>query len=457
MIKPCRKALSLLSVTALTLLWGCPSKGPEAEGGVLDTPVSLAVQSETLRTTSAVVAWGAVEHASGYAYKLLRGAMQVADGTVASPQVALSDLQKQTEYRMQVMALGNPPYENSLWSAALSFTTPLRDSDASVPTPDVVVAADGTGDYSTVAAALASVPASHAQPYVIYIKEGTYKEKLLLPSGRNNVILTGDGADKTVLTFDDYQGLYSGQSGSEARSYTLCVAASDVTIEDMTIASTHINYKSQSGVQHQAMAVEVRGDRVAFYDCRITGYQDTFLGRYDAARIYLKNCYVEGNVDFIYGASVIVLDGCTTMVNRNGSVLTAPSTSASSAFGIVFLDCTLSAPEKGTKDFNGDSFAYFHLGRPWHNYPKSVFIRCSEPATLSAEGWTTMNSVEGMLFAEWGCTGAGAAASRSNGGRLLSDSEATAYTVQNIFSAKTNSAAFSADWLPATDKPEVRK
>jgi pectinesterase len=228
---------------------------------------------------------------------------------------------------------------------------------------------------------------------------------------------------------------------TQRRSYTIRIESQMVQIHDLTIENTHQN-TNQSG--DQAMAVEVKYGSASFFDCNITGYQDTFLGRDDSARVYAKGCLVEGNVDFIYGASVMLFDHCQINVNREGAAITAPSTAVAAPYGITFLDCEVTSDEVG---FNGAKVNNIYLGRAWHYGAKSVWVRCKMPKTLHADGWMANMSddvvEEKKIFAEWGCTYAGADASaRKHGGRVLTDQEAATYTAENIFADMENLEAF---------------
>ena len=325
--------------------------------------------------------------------------------------------------------------------------------EPSDPIHTVIVAADGSGDHTSVQEAFDALPVDN-KPHIVRLRPGTYEEKVSLSSRHPYVTLIGDDAATCIITWDDYAGR-PGDDGNKLGTsgcQTFLIEANDFTASNVTIANTYVNSKANTAVNSdtQAVAVQVKGDRAAFYGCRITGYQDTFYGR-GTGRVYLRDCYVEGNVDFIFGSSTILLDRCTLHVNRNNSVLTAPSTPEDHRFGIVCLDCTITCPATGEVDFNGSKFSYFHLGRPWQNAPRAVFVRCEEPAALRAEGWTTM-SASPALFAEYRCTGEGAAADRlaqrANGGRQLTDEEAAEYTVATIF-AREAAPENGSDWLPA--------
>lgn len=410
---------------------------PSGGGTKLSAPTGLAVVEGTLTTTAATIEWGAVEGAVGYKYVLQKGAMQIKSEQVVATSVSFTDLEKATDYRFYLYAVAADVQNNSPASQILSFRTLSKEPSASgLPVPNLVVDGKGSGDYTTIKAAIAAIPSTFEGKFVIYIKEGTYKEKLLLRQA--NVVLVGDGADKTIITWDDYQGLYNGSTESDERnrrSYTLRTEGKGTIIQDLTIENTHQN---NTGSGDQAMAVEVFNGSASFFNCNITGYQDTFLGRNNNVYAYVKDSFVEGNVDFIYGNSVMLFDGCQINVNRNGAAITAPSTSAAAPYGIVFLDCDVTADQVG---FDGKTISDIYLGRAWKDAAKSVWVRCKMPKTLHSAGWmANMNdSVQdnNKIFAEWGCTYADSAdadlSKRQHGGRALTDEEAANYTYEKIF------------------------
>lgn len=314
------------------------------------------------------------------------------------------------------------------------------------PDPMVVVAQDGSAEFESVAEALNSLP-QDGKRRVVYVKPGIYKEKVILQPGHNNVVLIGESAESTIITYDDYAGkVVDGSEVGTQNSATFAVRSHDFMAVNITFQNSYVNYSGLS--KSQAVALRIDADRAALYNCRIVGYQDTFYIK-NASRTYCKDCYIEGNVDFIFGDGVAYFDKCTLHCNRQESVLTAAATLEGSKFGFVFESCTITHIEGS--DFNGKPFQSFHLGRPWQNRPKTVFLRCYEPATLAAAGWRSMQ-VEPELYAEYQCRGEGASserlAKREMGGRQLTEQEASEYTIENIFSASTNPSKYSSDWTP---------
>jgi pectinesterase len=319
-----------------------------------------------------------------------------------------------------------------------------------------VVAKDGTGDYTEVQKAINALKTNQSKRQVIYIKRGTYHEKFSIPSNKPFVTLIGEDAATTILSYDDYAGKATADGGTigTQNSAAFTISATDFQAQNLTFQNPHIN---NTGNGDQAVAVGVFNDRASFYNCRLVGYQDTFYVK-NKARVYCKDCYIEGNVDFIFGDAVLLCENCQLHCNRHDSVITAAAEHTDSKFGYTFLNCRLTHIEG--KDFNGREFKTFYLGRPWKQNARVVYIRCDEPALLHAAAWRRMSEgVDAALFAEYQCTGAGAAADRlakrEMGGRLLTDAEAATYTLQNIFSRATNPTKYNADWTP--DAPIVIK
>ena len=342
-------------------------------------------------------------------------------------------------------------------SAGTSYgSTATVTTKATDPQIIKTIAKDGSGDYTTVQAAFDAVPDNYTGRWVLHIKPGTYTERPTLAATKSNVFLIGDDATTTIITNNIAAGTTNPDTNlpyGTSLSQTMAIFGNDFTASKITVANTFVNSTANTQINSstQAVALKTQGDRQAFYDCRILGYQDTYLGN-SIGRAYFKNSYIEGNVDFIFGRQTVVFDNCTTYINRQNSVVTAPSTEASTKFGFVFLDCNLTVPAAGTVDFNGTVINNFHFGRAWQNVPKSAFIRCATPSVLNPVGWTTpINGTLPVTFVEYGNTGDGATpdrlALRANGGVVLNETQSQIYTVANIFRKETD-PSFVFDWMP---------
>jgi pectinesterase len=236
-----------------------------------------------------------------------------------------------------------------------------------------MVDAKGKGDFKTVQEAINAVPDFRKQTTIIYIKNGIYKEKLILPGSKKMVKFIGESKEKTILTFDDFAAKLNkfGEPMGTSGSSSFYIYGDDFSAENIT-------FQNSSGPVGQAVAVQVIGDRIHFKNCRFLGYQDTLYTYGYGSRQYYENCYIEGTTDFIFGAATALFKSCEIYSKKGGSFITAASTPDTIKYGYVFIDCKLTgdAPAQST-----------YLGRPWRPYAKTVFIHCDLGKHIKPEGW----------------------------------------------------------------------
>jgi pectinesterase len=287
----------------------------------------------------------------------------------------------------------------------------------------IVVAKDGSGNYTTVQQAFNSIPTNNKKPITILVKNGTYKEKLHLDSGKSFVTLLGEDKFNTVLTYDDHTGKVSpkGDTINTRTSFSFLVKANDFTAKDIT-------FENNAGfTAGQAVAVESDGDRALFDNCRFLGFQDVLFTNNDQSRQYYKSCYIEGTTDFIFGSSTVWFQQCHIHSKKNSHV-TAASTPKEHAFGYIFNDCILT----GDSTLHGVS-----LGRPWRAYAAVVYIHCYIGQHIMPQGWANWNNTESFKtarYAEYQNYGPGASINqRVNWSKQLTDQEVKQYTIKNVF------------------------
>jgi pectinesterase len=284
----------------------------------------------------------------------------------------------------------------------------------SVSRPDAVVAADGSGNFKTVQEAVNAAPADKTRPFLIHIKPGTYKEKLTVPKEKGPITFLGEDAATTILTFDDHARTL-GADGKEigtSRSASILVQADDFAAENITFANS-------AGPVAQAVAMNVWSDRGVFRRCRFLGWQDTLL--VNRNRQYFEDCYIEGHVDFIFGASAAWFERCRIHCRGSGYI-TAASTPQEQPFGYVFSHCRITA-EPGIQ---------VYLGRPWRPYASVTFLHTEMPAEIRPEGWENWRNPENektARYAEYRSAGPGASPeARAPWSRQLTEAEAKAIT-----------------------------
>ena len=267
--------------------------------------------------------------------------------------------------------------------------------------------AGGKPQFAKISDALASVPKTNARPFVIYIKDGRYDEKIIVD--RAHVHLIGESRDATIITHDDCGDTPApggGTLGTQG-SFTLQIRAPDFRAENLTIENG-FDYAANAAKPDddptkvknpQAVAVMTTGesDRAIFCNCAIKGFQDTLFA--DAGRHYFFQCHLSGHVDFIFCAGQAVFERCDIFSrdrpgkNPTGYV-TAPSTLMAQPYGFLFVDCRL---QKETPALLVGSV---RLGRPWHPGAdphvegSAVFIRCYMDDHIGPEGYAAISALD---------------------------------------------------------------
>ena len=299
---------------------------------------------------------------------------------------------------------------------------------------DIVVDRTGHGDYMTVQEAIDAVPNySHEKITTILIKAGTYKECIDIPHTKFRMKIMGEGADKTILTYDRYaeqmwpdSDFKVGTSGSAS----IYIHSSYVTFEDITFENTAGEGKEIG----QAVAVFTDGDFLFFRRCRFIGNQDTLYtyGRFGKdggiKRNYFLDCYIEGTTDFIFGPSIAYFENCHIHSKKN-SYVTAASTLQGQKYGYVFKNCRLTAAPGIDKCY---------LGRPWGAYAKTVFIGCELGPHIVADGWHDWekegkpDTKKNSYYAEYQNVGPGAKGPRVKWAHTLTAKQAAEYTFEKV-------------------------
>jgi PelA/Pel-15E family pectate lyase len=305
----------------------------------------------------------------------------------------------------------------------------------------IVVAADGSGDFKTVQQAVDHVQGD--KPVVIHIKPGVYKEQIRVSAGKRFITFHGDEPRKTVLTFS----LSAQQAGNTRLAFSTLINADDFRAENLT-------FENSFGTGSQAVALFVDADRASFQNCRFLGWQDTLF--VNGSRHYFKNCYMEGHVDFIFGTAAAVFEDCTIHSKGPGYVTAHYRTSEAEDTGFVFVRCRLTGENTGSG---------VYLGRPWRPYARVVFIDCWLGDHIRPEGWDNWRDPareKTASFAEYKSKGPGANPSaRVAWSKQLTDREAAGFSRERFFSravrglsGNANEAVGTIAWADAQNKPD---
>ena len=290
--------------------------------------------------------------------------------------------------------------------------------------PDtIVVDRNGTGQFRNVAEAIEVCRAFMEYHKVIYVKKGTYKEKLVVPQWLTNIEICGEDRDQTIITWDDHANIQLpsiGKGMGTFRTYTLKIQGSRITLKNITV-------ENNSARLGQAVALHTEGDCLIFINCRFLGHQDTVYTGNAKTRLYFKDCYIEGTTDFIFGPSTAWFEHCDIFCKAN-SYITAASTPQDVAYGYIFNNCNITADAHVDK---------VYLGRPWRDYGYTLFMNCELPRQIRPEGWHHWReeAKQTARYMEYNNRGEGAATDkRAAWSSQLTKKEAQKITVDAVFS-----------------------
>ncbi|MCA8833392.1 pectinesterase family protein [Hymenobacter pini] len=337
-------------------------------------------------------------------------------------------------------------YRYWLVTSWLLLLTTLFSVRAQTATYSAVVAQDGSGNFRTVQAAINAAPDNGTTLYTIFIKKGRYREKITVPTTKTMVQLVGESVANTVLTYNDGAStpLPGGGTIGTQNSASFTVNANDFSALNLT-------FENYYGDGTQAVAVLVNADRAAFRNCRFLGNQDTLYTKGSGTpRHYFRDCYVDGNVDFIFGSSIGVFENCVIYAKSRTAVgnsfITAANTPAGQAAGYVFRKSRFPANIGATQ---------YYLGRPWQNSTgssplannKTVLINSRLSASIRPEGWVTWDAGTDVSLITYG-----EFRSRYFGGQLVPVAQRVAWSKQ-LTAADTAAyqpATLFGSWNPAT-------
>ena len=305
-------------------------------------------------------------------------------------------------------------------------------------------------------------PTEDVESAVIHIAPGTYRELLVLE--RPNVTLLGESSENTVIIYGNY-ALERMKDGSKRGTFR----TASLRIHTHDVCACNLTFQNDAGFGHrvgQALALYVEGDRIQFHNCRLLGSQDTLFtaplplkeaqpggfkgpGEHKPrimGRHYFENCFIQGDVDFIFGGAIAYFKGCELYSKKPEQIppeslsnkeifgyVTAASTPEGEPFGYVFTNCRL------TSDCPKHSV---FLGRPWREHAKTVFLDCELGEHIHPEGWTDWNKPHGhFYYGEYNSYGPGASPkTRVYYSHQLTKKEAALYTVKNVLQG----------WIPSS-------
>jgi pectin methylesterase-like acyl-CoA thioesterase len=326
--------------------------------------------------------------------------------------------------------------DNTTWRFTTKAAAPASDHE-------YLVIQDNSGDFCTMQGAIDAVTDNDSTRTIIKIKNGSYRGVFQLLSTKINVTFLGESKDNTILTAWNRESF---NSGSDKRMLFRS-RANGLQMYNLTLYNTAIKV----GNNAQAETIKQSGLKCITENCNFKSQQDTLCIN---GQMYYKNCYIEGNTDYIWGTGTVYFDKCEMKSVTTGSVLTQPRSGGPAATGYFFVDCALTAA-------SGVNNCYF--GRLFDGYPyaQTALINCTMPSTLILPiGWdrNTQNDMNNVRLWEYkSITPEGAlinTASRLSWSKQLTDADAIYWRdVNNVYqysawNPKAATEAPSAAWQP---------
>lgn len=309
---------------------------------------------------------------------------------------------------------------------------------------DAVVAQDGTGDYTSLIDAVNAIPFHHEGQYIVYVKAGTYRGHVHIPRSLTRISIIGDGMDQVFITDNQVSG--GPKAVPVERAATVVDLANDTYFEGISFVNSW-GHEQRNGPQ--ALALYTLATRVILNRCGMWSYQDTYRTANNANdRNFLRHCTIEGGVDFIYGNANVWFDSCKLVINRKqGGYIVAPRHKPETRWGYVFNHTLITAPGNPAE-------TTVWLGRPWHDYPKTVFLHTRTEVNIPPEGWWPNMGGWPTIFADYGTVDAAGrpvdlsrrissywALNQHTGDTIrctaknrLTEAEAALYTIRNVMS-----------------------
>ena len=283
----------------------------------------------------------------------------------------------------------------------------------------MVVAKDGSGEYRSIQKAIDNASAFPDKRITIFVKNGTYREKVVIPSWNNKITIKGENEINTIISYGDHFKKINRGRNSTFYTATVSVQADDARIESLTIENT-------AGDVGQAIALFAGGDRGVYKNIQLLGNQDTLYVAGQGKRQYFTQCYIEGTTDFIFGAATAVFEECQ-IHSKKQSYITAASTPSEEPYGLVFIRSKFTGEKQVRSTY---------LGRPWRPFAKTVLIQCKLGKHIHPTGWSPWNdrTPKEVFYAEYNSTGPGAVAEKRRvpWSHRLNKKQAKAYTKEKI-------------------------
>lgn len=283
-------------------------------------------------------------------------------------------------------------YQKEKWQLTncLSFLCFLLFTSCSVAqvkgsSEKIVVDAEGNGRFRKIQDAINSLPDSAATTWIIYIKNGTYNEKIFL--AKHNISLVGESREGTVLTQSINRTAWRCDHPDDWGVATVNVDGNDITLENLTVINSFgFEYKGEEFVpctsdstgkkklrkdDHQMALRTMRATRLKALNCRFAAFGGDTVSPWNTVNgmFYFKDCIMEGGVDFYCPRGWAWAENCR-FITHSGNAAIWHDGSGNEDSKTVLKNCSF-------EGFNG-----FNLGR-YHRDAQFYLLGCRFSSSMA--------------------------------------------------------------------------
>jgi pectin methylesterase-like acyl-CoA thioesterase len=327
---PSAGAAGVCPDTPLRLTFDAPVQAGQGKIKVLDASDNSVIQTLDVAVKAATQSIGGLGH---FNYDPL-----IISGNNATIYLRNHSLAYNKTYYVTIDAgafkTDTGPYPGIANAVAWRFTT--RATPPAPGTTRLTVAADGSGDFCTVQGAIDFLPDGNTAPTTIFLCKGAYTE-LIYFSQKHSLTLTGEDRKQCVIEYANNAIFNPSSEKGYHRGVFLAAGCRDLVINNLTIRNTTPRGGSQ------AEALILNGDansRAIVANVDLYSFQDTLQINGQA---YVSKCYIEGDVDFMWGKGPCFFENCHCYATRSKAFY-AQVRNPASHHGFVYHDCTFDGP-----------------------------------------------------------------------------------------------------------------
>jgi len=196
----------------------------------------------------------------------------------------------------------------------------------------IVVDQQGRADFKTIVEAINSLPDSSATTRTIFIRKGTYREKIFI--SKHNIVFEGEDRDKTIITQDIARDEWRCDHPDDWGVATMNVNGTDITLKNLTVANDYgFNVKETKTIDcpndtvthkrtitingHQMALRTMKATRLKAINCHFRAYAGDTVSPWNTAdgMFYFKDCIMEGGVDFYCPRGWAWAENCSFFAN----------------------------------------------------------------------------------------------------------------------------------------------